>query len=482
MYIVSLNWGSKFLKRMLFIALILLASCAKFQSNPISSDENASSYQARNLNNPDLKVFMEKNLNHEISPWSPKTWDFAMLTLAAFYYHPDMDVARAQWGTAKAGISTAGGRPNPTLSFTPEFNTNAASGVSPWTLGFSLDIPIETAGKRRYRVAYAKNLSESARLNIASVAWQVRSRLRAALLKFYAANHSETILLEKIATQEEIKKLIERRFRLGEVSSPDITQMRLLFDQTRLSLLEAQKQKAQAHVEIANALGLPVNALEEVDISLDAFDLLPPESELSLKDIRRSALVGRPDILGALAEYQAGEAALRLEIAKQYPDIQLGPGYTYDQGDNKWALGISITVPVFNRNRGPIAEAEARRTEIAARFNALQARIIAENDHALASYRAALKNIEITEALLAEKKKYLESVQASFKAGEVDRLKLLNAQMEYRSVELSRLDAFVAAQESLGLLEDSVQRPLNPLGPFPAVPETNPRAERRNNQ
>jgi len=101
-----------------------------------------------------------------------------MLTLAAFYYQPDLDVARAKWEVAEAGVITAGGRPNPSVGFTPQYNVNAAGGISPWILNFSLDIPLETAGKRGYRIARAEHISEAARLNIAGVAWQVRSRLR----------------------------------------------------------------------------------------------------------------------------------------------------------------------------------------------------------------------------------------------------------------------------------------------------------------
>jgi hypothetical protein len=65
--------------------------------------------------------FLELNLAHEITPWPPKIWDFQMLTLTAFYYHPDLDVVRARWGTAQAGVITAGQRPNPDIGFTPEY-------------------------------------------------------------------------------------------------------------------------------------------------------------------------------------------------------------------------------------------------------------------------------------------------------------------------------------------------------------------------
>ena len=400
-----------------------------------------------------------------------------MLTLAAFYYQPDLDVARAKWGVAEAGVITAGGRPNPSVGFIPQYNVNAAGGISPWILNFSLDIPLETAGKRGYRIARAEHISEAARLNIAGVAWQVRSRLRKDILSLYKAEQAEALLQEQQRVQEEMVRLLEQRLSFGEASQPDVTEAHIALNQTLLSLREAQKQRAEARAQVADALGLPVAALNNVRISFDFLKQLPLAKDIPLQDIRRRALLNRPDILGALEEYTASQAALQLEIAGQYPDIHLGPGYEWDQGDNKWSLGFSISLPVFNRNEGPIAEAKARRKEAEARFIALQSRVMGEIDRTFAGYRFALQKLETADSLLSTKKKQLQSIQAMFNAGETDRLSFLSSQSELYSIALLQLDALANSQQSLSLLEDAVQRPLEPLKSFPVVPEKNPRTK-----
>ena len=97
-----------------------------------------------------------------------------------------------------------------------------------------------------------------------------------------------------------------------------------------------------------------------------AFDFELPSSADAGKDLtsaeaREQALLGRADILAALAEYAASQSALQLEMAKQYPDIHLNTGYEYDQGLQKWGLlGLGTELPLLNRNQGPIAEASAR--------------------------------------------------------------------------------------------------------------------------
>jgi len=371
--------------KLLILGLVLavMAGCATFQPKPLSPSQTAAAFEARTLDDPGLEAFLEGNLHRAITPWPPKSWDFRMLTLVAFYYQPDLDVARAKWGVAKAGVITAGERPNPTVGFIPQFNANAASGISPWSLTVPnemLDIPIETAGKRGYRMAQAQQLSDAARLDIGTTAWQVRSHLRTSLLDLYAAHQAEALLQQQQAVQAEIVKSLEQRFAVGEASQSAVTQAHIALDQSRLALQEKQQQRVEARARLADALGIPVGALDRVDISFDNVERSPMAENLPSHEVQRQELLNRPDMLRALAAYAASQSALQLEIAKQYPDVHLGPGYSWDQGEIKWSLGFTITLPVLNRHQGPIAEAEARRTEAAVSFSALQAQVIGELD------------------------------------------------------------------------------------------------------
>ena len=145
---------------------------------PVIAAATLDDFEARRLDSPEFIDFLGKNAGLDRPP---AAWDLAALTLVAFYYHPDLDVARAQWAAAQAGRITAGERPNPTVGILMGYNaTTPASEITPWIPETALEIPIETAGKRGYRIAQAQNLSEAARLNILSAAWEVRSRLRQA--------------------------------------------------------------------------------------------------------------------------------------------------------------------------------------------------------------------------------------------------------------------------------------------------------------
>jgi len=451
----------------------LLAGCARFESKPLDSAQTAGELESRSLADPGLRHFLETNLTRELPTWPLKSWDFPALTLAALYFHPSLDVARAQWAVARAGVKTAGGRPNPTVGVSPQYTFNPDKGVSPWVVSINFDLPIETAGRRGYRKARAQQLSEAARLSIAAQAWQVRSNLRAAVLDHAATQRRAAVLQDLLQAHQAVLALLEERLAAGAIAALELTPARVAVIKTQTDLTEARRQAVESRARVAEALGLPFRVLDAVDLAFDLPLTAGAERDLASAEVRREALHRRADILAGLAEYAASQSALQLEIARQYPDIHLGTGYEYDQGENKWGfLGVGTELPVLNRNQGPIAEAEAKRTEAAARFLALQAKVIAEIDRALAGHAAVQEQLRQIDTLLDTERKQVRSVEAMQQAGAADQLDLRTAQLEVRVAELARLDALVKAQQALGQLEDAVQVPFAALKSV----EQNPRA------
>jgi outer membrane protein TolC len=442
----------------LIAALCLLSSCVHFHPKPVAPVKTMEDFEVRRLDAPELKDFLFQN--KEIREWPPAVWDLKSLTLAAFYYHPDLDVARAQWGVARGGRITAGERINPVLNPLVGYNsTTPASEVTPWIPEVSLEITIETAGKRGIRISGARHLEVAARWNILSVAWEVRSRLRGALLEAYAAGEKEALFAEALKLQAEIVRLLEIQKDVGEVSVYDVTQARVALVTGRLAAIEAARAKEDATARLAAALGLPRKALDGVRISFDYFRR--PDPAIPAGEVRRHAVLNRSDILAALSEYAASQSALQLEIAKQYPDIRLGPNYQLDQTDSKWTIGLAFDLPILNRNKGPIAEAEARRQESAARFLALQSQVIGELDAAVEDCRAVLLKSQAADDLLANLARQEAAARARFEAGEISKLELLGVQLELNASAQARLEALVQAQEAVGRLENAAQSPLD---------------------
>ena len=459
---------------LLCLPVLLLAGCAarKYHAAPVSPAENAASLESRSLADPGLKQYAEKKLGSGSAPWPPKAWNLNDLTLAAFYYSPDLAIARARLEAAEGGVTTAGARPNPTIRVAP--GTTSAP-ESPWLYGFSFDLPIETAGKRGYRIQRAKHLSDAARLDLANLAWKVRSAVRAALVDHLLATRELEIVTEQEQVLSERVRLLRARLAAGEIPRPEVDAAEIELANTRLALRAAEGRVATSRAALAAAIGVPVSALEGVEFAWPDFDR--PPSALSTGAIQREAVLNRLDVRRALAEYAAADAGLRLELAKQYPDLTLGPAYDFDGGENKFTLGAGLTLPLFNRNQGPIAEAEARRTEAGARVLATQARVIAESERALAQYRAAERELaEGGQTLTRLQSAQVQFAQRAVQLGESDRLALNSALLQSTAAARARLDALRRVQVALGALEDALQRPLAPAVTLPQLTSIHPQA------
>ncbi len=456
---------------LLIIATIsgALTGCVHYLARPLAAASVAEDFASRSLSDEGLRSFLESN--RAVTEWPRRSWDLESLTLAAFYYSPELDLARARWATAQAGSRTAGQRPNPTVSVAPQYNTTTLT-PSPWIVGLNLDLPLETAGKRGHRLAQAGHLSAAAKLNIASTAWQVRGNVRRALVEFHTSGEQERLLAAQLAAQTENVKLLEGQLAAGAVSPAEVTRERIALDTTRLSALDARRQRDDGRVALAEAIGVPVGALDSMEFTPAGLDRVP--ADLDLADARRRALLNRAEILAALFEYAATEAALHLEVARQYPDIHVNPGYEFDQGDNRWGVGLGMELPVLNQNRGPIAEAEARRAESAARFNALQARVVAEVERAVVAYRAALEKSTTAESLLGRVEQQEETLRARFEAGDVSRSEVIAGQVEFAAARLARADATSKAWLALGQVEMAMQSPLTVQA---SAVESSPRSE-----
>ena len=441
-----------------FLSLYLIG-CARFQDRPLNPADSAVRIEARNLSSPALREFIKSVVGHTAA-WPFKTWDIDRLTLAAIYYHPDLALARAQAETADAATTTAAQRPNPSITVTPTWIRNLATAAVPWIAASAINIPIETAGKRGFRIDKTEHLTDAARLRIADAVWLVRGRLRLAMLEAYAAKIAERLVQRQLTIQQAMTGRLEQQMSVGEITRLEVIRSHLALNQLQLNVSAARKRGAESRVMLAAAIGVPVDALSGIELDFTALSKPPALNSIPVQNMKEIALRERPDLLAALADYAAAQSALQLEIANQYPNIQANPGYAWEMGEHRWALGATMQLPILHQNQGPIAEAEAKRREFAVRFEALQMRILGDIDRAYAGLGAVLAKWTDAEKQMHIQQENLHSAQALLQAGETDRLALLGAELENAVAERACLDVLVETQQALNALEDTLRYPI----------------------
>ena len=414
-----------------------IVGCVAYRALPLDPGSSAAQFEARSLRH-----------------WGGRSggWTLDKLTEAAFHFHPSLDEARAEVAAADAAIITAGQRPNPTASFSPEYNFTTAS-PSPWIWGLAVEIPVETGGKRAARLLKAQAEANAARCKLASAGHKLRNAVRLAAVELAAANQRVALLEEQTHIQQDLVKLLKDRVAAGETALTELTTFELALSRAALEVSAARRDAGKARAMLAAAVGVPGGEFVGLQPEVDLTAISTPNSVAC-----KAALRTHPEVLAILADYAASEAALKLEIARQYPDLKLANGFLWDQRDKKWQLpGLGMELPVFHRNQGAIAEAIARRAATAARLVSAQARISGDIDVACATLGGAQEQVRVAGALLEADRRAESQSQKNLKAGGGDRLEILTAQLQSAAGRVSLVEAQVQAQLAAAALEDAVQ-------------------------
>ncbi len=437
------------MRKSLCISAIIaaLSGCTTQTESLPPAIQTANQYAARKLDDSGLKAFIEQTTGKP----SSGRWDVRQLTLAALYFNFDLDVARSKWEAGKAAGITAGQRPNPSIGIAPSHDAVRAI---PWLLDFGINLPIEMAGKRELRVERAGHLASAAEYQVGSAAWTVRSRVVYALIDVGAANKSEALYGKQAEAQKAVLDVFNERTAQGQLPSVTASQMLVAYQQTLLIGKDAAKQAVEAKARLASAIGVSLAAIDGVNVDWRGMESASaPAFDMS------TALKAHTGLMVALAEYEAAHSALQLELARQTPDINLGPGYQWANDGNVLTLGLSITLPVFNNNEGRIAEAVANRKQAAQKVNAAQSDIIGRIEGAEAGLEAAQSKLVTADRLLVAQQDKLIQLQSHLRPTEASKLPLLLAASENYTATIARHDALIQLLKSKAALEDASQQP-----------------------
>lgn len=385
----------------------------------------AAAFNGRRLDNPELRRF----LTDQSSTPSHGGWTSSTLALVSLYYHPGLDSARGAWLAAQAGEISAGQRPQPGGQAGLSWASNPRAGESPWTVGLTTLVTVELGGKRPARVALARAASFRAELGLYGVAWRLVQSARQTALEVIRSERDLAAAKREVEATREVVTRVEARFAEGAVSAADVAQVR---GDLQLAVSNAEAVRRgwlEARARLARALAIPAMETDSLSVLPGAIAGCDTVALRLADSTRARALRQRYDVGIALAAYTEAELAVRLEIARQYPNLVFGPGLTWDQGVLKWAIGFGLPAILFNRNRGPIAEAEARRALAAVQVDAVQQRVLGELSQAVAGCRGARLELLSADSLLGAASRTSDVARAKFARGESPRAELALADL-----------------------------------------------------
>lgn len=357
---------------------------------------------------------------------------------------PALRAAAHEAAASEAAIGQAGSYPNPELAWLRE-------GQQPDTRTTTVQInqTIELGGKRQARAALAQEAAGLANSELAARRQEVRAEVIAG---WYAVLIAQRRLQLAQAMSELARRSVEvagKRVRAGKVSPIAETRARLAAVDAATESNQAGAGLAVARHRLGALTGMPAESLV-LDGQADQLPELEPAGAL-LSRARASASVRRARSQLALQEAQAG-----VERAARLPDLTLSVGSQRegDAGRRQAVVGLSLPLPLFNRNEGNLRAALRRTDKARDELAAAETNTAAELASARIRYDSARNETRMLQReVLPDAQSAYELTLKGFEYGKFSILDVLDAQRTWFQAQVRASDSMLAAYRAFADIE-----------------------------
>ena len=369
---------------------------------------------------------------------SALTMDQALQT--AFANNPDLAAAQWEIGIAQGDRQQAGLIPNPEVSWEAEDTRRNSR-----TTTVMLNQPIELGGKRGARIDVASRAQDAAGIELE----RKRNVLRADVIQaFYGASTAQQRLLlsrQSLELAERGVRVAQGRINSGKSSPVEGTRAEVQRSQVRLELRRAERDEASAWQQLAQVMGAPLPTFVSVSDSDRLMPAVPPASRL-LARIEDTA-----ELRLAKLQIDQREASLGLEKAQRIPDLTVSVGSQYSELERERVnvVGLSMPIPLFNRNQGNILAAARRADQARDLRNASELRLRTEIQTTLDQWLTANTEIQsFDQSILPAAQSAVDTATRGFEMGKFNFLDVLDAQRTLISARAQYIQAIAEATDA----------------------------------
>ena len=325
---------------------------------------------------------------------------------------PKLKAARARAGVARAQLFAAGLLPDPHI----------AAGVSRSALhtGYSVGLmeDVRTLLTMHAAEGAASAHARQVNLEILWQEWQVAERARELFLRARESRRLRTVLAPKLRLLNELLERDERELSRGEVGAGRVAAELAAWNAAEKQQRALALEDNQTWHEIDALLGLRPGTRLRLRPGANLHSLSRRRFEVALGALPRR----RPDLRALRAGYESAEERLRIQILRQFPMISAGVqrAEAADDAVHTYGFDVTLTLPLFNRNRGAIAMARASRAYLYRVYQSSVDGAVNQADQVFDAGRIMRRQLRAARRHLAQLTRTSKAAHASFERGELD--------------------------------------------------------------
>lgn len=451
-------------KSLLLSGTIALASCAlpqKTEEAVITPPVIAIHVQDANLENlskssaktgPAKQKFNEASLSGvSANPGLPE------LLNRALSYHPEIRAAGFERRARQAEVQQASRVPNPEIETELEnfAGSGGFSGFEGSETTVAISQTIELGGKRQKRTKEAIRHTRVAAFDIETKRLEVFQDTAQRFYQVLAAQEELKVTASMLSSARRLEQEVNTRVRAGRANILEQQRVKLISSRAKVTHDQARFRLSNSLRALASVVGLPLTGFESVKGNL--FKVSHPLAETVL----RSHLPDNPRAGSAAAEVARRQAALARVRSERIPDLSLTAGTRFDQesNDRAFVASIGLPLPIFNRNKGAIAAAEARVNQ--GIFEQQAQNIGLETlftEHYSALVSTAQQTLTLRKELIPAARLNFQTTNRAFQRGGIDLVSLISSQQTISQLELEAVRSAAQYQMSRIALESLLGR------------------------
>lgn len=352
--------------------------------------------------------------------------------------NPLVAAARNTVEMAEGDAVSARLHPNPAVTVQtedyPYFRSDRGAFFSSQEITARFDYEIQTKNRLKLRTAAAEGAVEREEAAYHNDVRLMRLEVQSAFYRVLLAQSNLELAQSILVQADQVIALNRTRFEQGDISELELTRI-------QVERLQFADDVFQARLEVSNAKAALLALLYAPDLGADievAGDLsqvpeLGVPFEATPAELYQLASTSRPDLRAAQAEMERAVAQNRFQHAISSTNITVGGGYKRNGPDNSLVFGVTIPLPIFDRNQGGVlrSEAETRRAENLAA--ATRNRIELEIRQAYNAFQINRERVEyIRSQQLQQAEKASQVTMAAYRLGGAPLMDYLDAQRRYR--------------------------------------------------
>ncbi len=388
-------------------------------------------------------------------------YDLDGLVALMLQRNPSLAQAAYSIDAATGRAVQAGLYPNPVVSVVGD---EIADRTGPVILGAGVSQEIITAGKLRLSRDAAEREIDQAALNLLSLRYNRLAAVRQTYFELLSLQRRIQILNDLYNLAEQSVRTSEKLLKAGQAARLDVVQLEVERERFRAEKEASLREVAGVFRRLSAAVGvteLPYAPLSgSIDLPLPTYDL---------EQAREFVSRVHPDILSAKQGIVRAQLLLERAKVEPIPNVNVQAGYVY-QGQNRsndFMVGASLPVPIWNRNQGNIAAAQAQLGEAIQQVGRTENELVERLAQSFELYSSAKRRAELyRQSILPRAQESYRLSLKGYQAGQSDYLRVLEAQRAYSQADLeyvrSQGEAWRAAAEISGLLLEE-QWPASPL-------------------